>query len=154
MISIIVAIGVNNLIGKDNSLPWHYREDLQYFKETTLNKTVLMGEQTFYSIGKPLPKRHSVVATLDMNFSYDGVEVTHDLISYLKKHENDEEDIFVIGGKQIYTLALPYAKKLYITHVLKEHEGNVFFPQIDYTKYDKKIIKTAPELEFCLYTKK
>ena len=72
----------------------------------------------------------------------------------MRMMKNDEEDIFVIGGKQIYTLALPYAKKLYITHVLKEHEGNVFFPTIDYSKYDKQVIKTAPELEFCLYTKK
>lgn len=158
MINLIVAIGVNNLIGKDNDLPWNYKEDLQYFKENTLNKTVLMGDQTFYSIfnrlGKPLPKRHSVVATLDKNFKYDGVEVTFDLIDYLKKHENDDEDIFVIGGKTIYSLALPYCKNLYITHVLKEYSGNVFFPVIDYSLYDKKIVKKTEELEFAIYSRK
>jgi len=154
MISLIVAIGVHNLIGKDNALPWHYSEDLQYFRKTTSNKKVLMGEQTFYSIGKPLPKRQNVVATLDKNFSHEGVEVTNDLIGYLKQHENDEEDIFVIGGKQIYALALPYCKKLYITHVSKEYEGNVFFPEINYALYEKEVVKTAQDLEFAVYTKK
>ena len=158
MINIIVAIGVNNLIGKDNDLPWHYKEDLQYFKEVTMNKTVIMGEQTFYSIvsriGKPLPKRKSVVATFDLDFKYDGVEVTHDLIRFLEDNKNSSEEIFVIVGKQIYNVCLPYVNKLYITHVLKEYEGNVFFPVIDYSLYDKEVVKRSDELEFCVYTRK
>lgn len=158
MINIIVAIGVNNLIGKDNDLPWHYKEDLQYFKEVTMNKTVIMGEQTFNSIvsriGKPLPKRKSVVATFDLDFKYDDVEVTHDLIRFLEDNKKSSEEIFVIGGKQIYNVSLPYANKLYITHVLKEYEGNVFFPVIDYSLYDKEVVKRSEELEFCVYTRK
>ena len=121
MISIIVAIGKNNLIGKGNDLPWNYPEDLKYFRKVTSGKTVLMGENTFYSIvnriGKPLPKRQNIVATLNMDFSYENVLVTHDLISFLK--ENHDEEIFVIGGKQIYQLVLPYADRLYITHINK-----------------------------------
>ncbi len=152
MINIIVAIGQNGLIGKDNDLPWHYKEDLQYFKETTLNKTVLMGDATFYSIlsrnHKILPHRKNVVATLDPNFKYENVDVVHDLISYLK---TVKEDIYIIGGKQIYTLSLPYADRLYITHVNHPYEGNVFFPEIDYTKYNKIQEKVSGDLSFCIY---
>ena len=156
MISIIVAIGKNNLIGKGNDLPWYYPEDLKYFKSKTLNKTVLMGENTFYSIvnriNKPLPKRKSIVATLNNDFKYDGVEVIHDAIAFLK--EDHEEEIFIIGGMQIYKLALPYADRLYITHVNKDYEGDVFFPEINYENY--KLISrddVNDELSFCIYEK-
>ncbi len=156
MISIIVAIGKDNLIGKGNDLPWHYPEDLKYFKETTLNKTVLMGEQTFYSIfnriNKPLPNRNNIVATLDKDFKFSGVKVTNDLIAFLeKKHE---EEIFVIGGLQIYKLALPYADRLYITHINKEYEGDVFFPEIDFSKYKLISKKETGDLAFCIYERK
>lgn len=158
MISIIVAIGKNNLIGKDNNLPWHYKEDLQYFKETTIGKSVLMGENTFFSIlsriNKPLPKRNNIVATLDKNFMYPGVSVTYNLIEFLNLHKDDEEEIFVIGGKQIYGLALPYAKKLYITHIDKDYEGNVYFPEIDYSKYSLVSSRINNELSFNVYEKK
>jgi dihydrofolate reductase len=127
MISLIFATDPNHLIGRDNDLPWRYKEDLQYFKKTTLNKTVLMGLQTFHSIisinGKPLPNRKLVVASLE-DFSYPDVLVIDDLISYLKQPR--EEEVFVIGGKTIYELALPYADRLYITHIKKVHEGNVY----------------------------
>lgn len=155
MINLIVAIGQNNLIGKDNDLPWHYKEDLKYFKETTMNKTVLMGEKTFYSIvsrtGKLLSNRKMIVATLDKSFSYEGVEVVNDLIGFLK---NTKEDIFVIGGSQIYKLSLPYVDRLYITHVNKEYEGNVYFPPIDWNKYKKISQRDSGELSFCVYERK
>ena len=158
MISLIWAMDKNNLIGKDNDLPWHYKEDLQYFKEKTMGKKVIMGENTFFSIvsriNKPLPGRINVVATLNKDFHYDGVEVTFDLISYLKEHENDDEDIFVIGGKQIYTLALPYAKRLYITHIDKEYDGNIYFPKIEYDKYNVISQKQVNELNFVIYERK
>ncbi|MGI6710067.1 MAG: dihydrofolate reductase [Bacilli bacterium] len=156
MISIIVAIGKNNLIGKGNDLPWHYPEDLNYFKQTTLNKTVLMGEQTFYSIfdriKKPLPNRDNIVATLDKDFNFPGVKVTNDLISFLK--QKHEEEIFVIGGLQIYKLALPYADRLYITHINKEYEGDVFFPEIDFANYKLISKKEVGDLAFCIYERK
>ena len=158
MISLIWAMDKNNLIGKDNDLPWHYKEDLQYFKEKTMGKKVIMGENTFFSIvsriNKPLPGRINVVATLNKDFHYDGVEVTFDLISYLKEHENDDEDIFVSGGKQIYTLALPYAKRLYITHIDKEYDGNIYFPKIEYDKYNVISQKQVNELNFVIYERK
>ena len=97
--------------------------------------------------------------TLDINylglhFHYEGVEVTFDLISYLKEHENDSEDIFVIGGKQIYVLALPYAKRLYITHIDKEFDGDIYFPKIDYDKYNVISSNKVNELNFVIYERK
>lgn len=158
MISLIWAMDKNNLIGIDNDLPWHYSEDLKYFKEKTTGKKVIMGENTFYSIlnriGKPLPHRKNIVATLDTNFKRDDVEVTYDLIKFLKDNQDTEEEIFVIGGKQIYALSLPYAKRLYITHINKEHQGNVYFPQIDYSKYNIISKKIVDVLNFVIYERK
>ena len=155
MINMIVAIGKNNLIGKDNDLPWHYKEDLQYFKQTTTGKTVVMGENTFYSIynrnHKLLPNRKMVVATFDKNFSFEGVEVIHDLEEYLK---NVKEDVFIMGGCQIYKATLHLVDRMYITHVNKEHEGNVFFPPIDYSLFDKISQRDSGDLSFCVYERK
>lgn len=152
MINLIVAIGKNNLIGIDNTLPWHYKEDLQYFKQTTLNKTVVMGENTFYSIvgrnNKLLPNRKMVVATFNKEFHYDGVEVVNDLVTYLT---STNDDVFIIGGSQIYKASLKYVDRLYITHINKEYEGNVYFPEIDYNQYKKISQKDSGDLSFCIY---
>ena len=156
MISLIFAIDENNLIGKGNDLPWHYPEDLKYFKDVTFGKTVLMGENTFYSIynriGKPLPKRNNIVATLNKDLKIDGVTVIYDLISFLK--EDRDEEIFIIGGKQIYQLCLPYADKLYITHINREYEGYVYFPKINYDEYNVVKSIDSGELTFNVYERK
>ena len=153
MVNLIVAIGMNNLIGKDNELPWHYKEDMNYFKQTTLNKKVIMGEQTFKSIlgyiNKPLPKRISIIATLT-DYRYEGVEVTNDIITFLKEFPKDEE-IFIIGGKIIYDLTLDLADRLYITHVNKEYDGNVYFKEIDFSKYKVLSKKDSGDLTFSIY---
>ncbi len=153
MVNLIVAIGKNNLIGKGNELPWHYPEDMKYFRETTRNKKVIMGEQTFKSIlgyiNKPLPNRTSVIATLT-DYTYNDVEVTNDIIAYLKEFPKEEE-IFVIGGKIIYDLTLDLCDRLYITHVNKEYQGDVFFKEIDYSKYKKISSKISDDLEFAVY---
>ena len=154
MISIIFATDPNHLIGKDNDLPWNYSEDLKYFKEKTLNKTVLMGEATFYSIldklGKPLPKRNIIVASLE-EFSYPKVKVINDLIGFLK--QDHEEEIFIIGGKNIYELAFPYADRLYITHIKKVHEGNVYL-NFNLDNFNLISEQQFPELSFCIYERK
>lgn len=147
----IFAMDPTGLIGKNNDLPWNYPEDLQYFKYITLNKTVLMGVTTFESIvarlNKPLPNRKSIVASLN-EFSYPGVEVINDLESFLKKKH--KEEIFVIGGKTIYEIALPYADKLYITHIKKVYEGDTY---LDIDLNDFKLIKSDDneELNFAVY---
>ena len=151
MISLIFATDPNHLIGKDNDLPWHYAEDLKYFKSKTLHQTVLMGLQTFHSIlsmnGKPLPNRKIIVASLE-KFSYPFVEVIDDLFSYLRAPH--EEEVFVIGGKTIYELSLPYADRLYITHIKKEHKGNVYL-DFDLSKFKLISEDIRKELSFCIY---
>jgi len=153
MVNLIVAIGKDNLIGLDNKLPWHYKEDMQYFKKMTMGKKVIMGELTFKSIlgyiNKPLPGRISVIASRD-GYTYEGVEVTDDIESYLKNFPKDEE-IFIIGGKVIYDLTLDLADRLYITHVDKEYEGNVFFREIDYNKYRTISKRKSGDLTFAVY---
>ncbi len=154
MISLIFAIDPNNLIGKDNLLPWNYKEDLIYFKKTTLNKTVLMGDKTFYSIleqlGHPLPKRNIIVASLK-GFSYPRVKVVSDLIEFLK--EEHEEEIFVIGGKTIYELSFPYAKRLYITHIKKEHVGNVYL-NFNLDEFELIWSEDHSDLTFAIYERR
>lgn len=153
MVNLIVAIGKKNLIGKGNKLPWHYKEDMKYFKETTLNKKVIMGELTFKSIisyiNKPLPSRTSIIATLT-DYTYPGIEVTNDIISFLKEFPKDEE-LFIIGGKIIYDITLDMADRLYITHVNKEYEGDVYFKDIDYAKYNKISERISGNLSFSVY---
>ena len=155
MISLIFAMDINNLIGKDNDLPWHYSEDLKYFKNVTTGKKVIMGENTFYSIynriGKPLPNRENYVATLSEDFNYPGVNVVNDLITFLETIKRDSEEYFVIGGKKIYELSLPYADRLYITHINKAYEGNIYFPKINYSNYNKIKSDKVGELDFCIY---
>ena len=152
---LIVAADKNWAIGKDNDLLCHLPGDLKYFKETTTNKTVVMGENTFYSIfnrtNKLLPNRKMVVATFNKDFHQDGVEVIYDLEKYLQE---TKEDVFIIGGCQIYKVSLKYVDRLYITHVNKEYEGNMFFPEIDYSLYDKISQKDSGDLSFCVYERK
>ena len=153
MVNLIVAIGKNNLIDKGNKLPWHYKEDMLYFKNTTMNKKVIMGELTFKSIisyiNKPLPGRTSVIATLT-DYAYPGIEVTNDIIKYLNEFPKEEE-IFIIGGKVIYDLTLDLADRLYITHVNKEYSGDVYFKEIDYSKYNLLSSKVNGDLTFSIY---
>lgn len=155
MISLIFAVDPNGLIGKGNDLPWHYPEDLKYFKKTTLNKTVLMGLETFRSIlsrhHKPLPNRRSIVASLEP-FSYPGVEVINDLIGFLKQPRTDE--IFVIGGKTIYELSLPFADRLYITFVKQAHTGDVYLKTIDLSLYSLLWQEEHDQLIFKIYERK
>lgn len=156
MISLIVAISKNNVIGNKGNLPWHYPEDLQYFKKTTLNKTVVMGKNTFTSIierlGKPLPNRKCVVVTRNLDFNYDGVEVIHDLKAYLEK--SHDEEIFIIGGKQIYEQSLPYVDKLYITFINQDYPGDTYFPDLDYSQFELISKKDSKILSFWVFQRK
>ncbi len=153
MINLIVAIANNGVIGKGNQLPWHYKEDMEYFKHITWGKKVIMGEATFLSIlgylNKPLPGRTSIIATLS-DYQYPGVEVTNDILSYLKEFPK-EDDLFIIGGKIIYDITLDHADRLYITHIAKNYEGDVYFKPIDYSKYTLISEKKSGDLRFCIY---
>ena len=132
MLSIIVAVAKNNVIGKDNKLIWHLPADLKHFKDITSGHTIIMGRKTFESLGRILPNRKHVILCNDMelNIENENVEVLED-VSMVKKYVDSEEENFVIGGATIYKLLMPYANKLYITHINQEFDGDVTFPQIN-----------------------
>ena len=145
MLSIIVAIAKNNVIGKDNKLIWHIPEDLKRFKRITTGKTIIMGRNTFLSLGRVLPERKHVVLThLQETVSDDEQVKTVYSLDDLKEYiENDEEN-FVIGGAMMYKTLMPYANKMYITEIDQEFEGDVYFPEID--KNEWKEVERTPGL--------
>ena len=132
MISLIVAIAPNRVIGIDNKIPWDIKEDMLHFKAYTLNKTVLMGKNTFLSIGKALPKRRNiVVCNDDSDFNPENVEIRKDLFEVLKEYKNKDEELVVIGGGTIYKLSLPYVDEMIVSWVKKEYKGDTFFPEFE-----------------------
>lgn len=134
MISIIVAVAKNHAIGKDNKLLWHLSEDLKYFKRTTSGHTVIMGYNTFLSVGgRPFPNRRNIVVNNALPDGVrDGVECFSSLDSALCAAQQGREEVFVIGGGMMYRTSMPKADKLYITEVDKVVEdADTFFPEID-----------------------
>ena len=131
MLSTIVAIANNNVIGKDNKLIWHLPEDLKRFKQITTGKNIIMGRKTFESLGRVLPNRKHIILCNDMEMDIDNenVEILDD-ISKLDKYINSDEENFVIGGATIYKLLMPYVNKLYITKINEDFVGDVYFPEI------------------------
>lgn len=134
MISLIVAHGDNFVIGKDGWMPWNLPDDLKHFKNTTLNQNIVMGRTTFECMKKPLPKRHTYVITRDKEYHYEHKNVTicHDLINLIHEYKNSDKTLYICGGAQIYTLALPYVDEMWISLVDEHYEGDTFFP--DYSK--------------------
>lgn len=127
MISLIVAHDVNRVIGLNNEMPWHLPGDLAYFKKMTMGKPIIMGRNTFESIGRPLPGRRNIVITRNKAYSAEGIEVVHSLEEALTLVQAEPE-IMIIGGQQIFTEALPMADRLYITKIDHSFEGDTFFP--------------------------
>lgn len=126
MISIIVAVAHNGVIGDKNALLWHISEDLKYFKALTTGHPVVMGRKTWESIGRPLPNRTNVVLTREER-TFEGARTAHSLEEAVAMFAPDEE-VFVIGGAQIYAEALPVADRLYLTRVEHDYEGDAHFP--------------------------
>lgn len=162
MLSIIVAIAKNNVIGKDNKLIWHLPEDLKRFKRLTTNHNIIMGRKTFESLGRVLPNRKHIVLcnNMKLDINDENVEIM-DNIDKLKEYEEAEEENFVIGGATIYKLLLPRANKLYITKINQEFEGDVYFPEIDEsiwkvveTKKGIKDEKNPYDYEYVTYVRK
>ena len=131
MLSIIVAVAKNNVIGKDNKLIWHLPEDLKRFKKLTTGHNIIMGRKTFESLGRILPNRKHIILCNDMkmNMKNENVEILEE-ISMLKKYIDSDEENFVIGGATIYKLLMPYSKKIYLTSINEDFEGDVYFPKI------------------------
>lgn len=135
-LAMIVAMARNRAIGRENTLPWRISGDLQFFKRTTLGKPVVMGRKTFQSIGRPLPGRENIIITRNPDWRAPGVVVATSLEQALLLAQqaavrDGAEEIMVIGGAEIYRQAMPLARRLYITEVDAEVEGDAFFPVLD-----------------------
>src|SRR4051812_2586235 len=118
----------NRVIGRDNRLPWHLPADLKRFQALTTGHTIIMGRKTFDSIGRPLPRRRTIVLTRDQSWTRDGVDVTHDLDGTLAMVRHEDE-VFVAGGAELYRHALPVAQRIYLTVVHAEIAGDAHFPE-------------------------
>ncbi len=141
IISLIAAIAKNNVIGGGNTLLWNLPTDMKHFRDTTRNHTVIMGRKTFEAIGRPLPNRKNIIITRDKTYIRHGVYMVNSLDEALKvasleqgkefEENQDEIEIFIIGGGEIYKQAIDKANKLYITEVHQDFEGDTIFPSID-----------------------
>ena len=133
LISLIVAMAENRVIGRGNQMPWHLPADLRHFKSVTLGKPVIMGRKTFESIGRPLPGRRNVVISRNLDWCAEGVESVSSLDAALALVQ-DADEVMIIGGGQLYREALPLAQRLYLTHIeLPVTDADTWFP--DYSQY-------------------
>lgn len=137
MISLLFAMGKNNVIGYQGGMPWHLPQDLKFFKAKTMDQTVIMGRKTLESMNGPLPKRHNVVLTRNKAIDLDNVEIIHDLSTVKKwEEENPDTEYFIIGGGHIYKQALPFADRMYMTKIEQEFPGDTFFPAFDEQEWE------------------
>lgn len=141
--ALIVAMSQNRTIGIDNKLPWYLPGDLKYFKQVTMGKPIIMGRKTFDSIGKPLPGRPNIVVTRQSDYQApEGVIVVNSVPAALDKAEdlcfiNDQDEVMVIGGAEIYTQAMNHCARLYITHVHSQVEGDAHFPEVEWADWQE-----------------
>jgi dihydrofolate reductase len=133
-IAIIAAVARNGVIGRRNRMPWHLPEDLKRFRGLTLGHAVIMGRRTFESIGKPLGGRNNIVVTRSLDWTGSGCHAARSIETALAA-VHEREDAFVIGGAEIYALALPFARRLYITEIERDFEGDAFFPEFDRSRW-------------------
>lgn len=155
LVSAIVATAQNNVIGKDNQIPWYLPADLAWFKRSTLGHHIIMGRNSFHSIGRPLPKRTNIVVTRDPFFQADGVVVAHSVEEALGiAFDNGETEAFIIGGGAIYRETVDLWDKLYLTEVALEVEGDTFFPEINPAEWREtwREAHTPDDKNECAYT--
>lgn len=155
MITLIAAIGKNNELGKNNDLIWKIKEDLKFFKDITLNHTVIMGYNTYKSIGKPLPNRRNVVLT---SHEIKDDVITYNNINALIENEIKSEEVFIIGGYSMYKYFYEFADKMYLTIINGESDADTFFPKINESDWDMNIIfednENEPSYKRVLYKRK
>lgn len=143
-VALVVAIGDNGVIGLDGDMPWPRTGDQVQFKQLTMGHPMIMGRTTFESIGRPLPGRTSIVLTRDPEWTAEGVEIAHDLDQALKIAEELDDEVFIIGGAQVYTAAIEagVVDRLVVTHVHLSPEGDAWFPDIDWSKWSERSRET------------
>lgn len=149
-LSIIAAVAKNNVIGKGNEIPWNLPDDFAYFRRITAGKTVIMGQKTFESIlaknGKPLPDRKNIILTRDENYKFEGCVVVNSWDTILEMGKSAKE-LFIIGGAQVYALALPYSSKLYLTEIDADIEGDTYFPEFNKNEWQETFSEFHPKDE-------
>ena len=162
MLSIIVAKAKNNTIGKENKLLWQIPDDFRRFKELTMNHNIIMGRKTFEALGTILPNRKHIIFSQNPDFKIENenVEIVHSMLQ-IQQYIEDEEESFVIGGAMIYNLLMPYVKKMYVTEIDKDFEGDTFFPRINTEIWKEVKREEGPEdsknnfkYEYVIYEKK
>jgi len=141
-LSLIVALAENNTIGLDNKMPWHLPKDLKYFKKVTLGKPIIMGRKTYDSLGRPLPGRTNIVITRNKDYQPEGVKVVSTLAAAVELADNIAQsdgidEAMIIGGAQIYELALSQVSRMYLTQVHAEVEGDAFFPDYKFDEWNE-----------------
>ncbi|SIS37253.1 dihydrofolate reductase [Salimicrobium flavidum] len=162
MISFIFAMDKNRLIGKNNDLPWHIPKDFQFFKDKTVNRTVIMGRKTFESLGGALPRREHVIITSDQNYEAEGCTVVHSIEEILQLTNSDpEKEWFIIGGTVLFEAMQEEANRMYVTHIEHVFEGDTYFPEIDWSEWELtskekgiKDDKNPYDYFFCVYDRK
>ncbi|ADU94152.1 dihydrofolate reductase [Geobacillus sp. Y412MC52] len=130
MISHIVAMDENRVIGKDNRLPWHLPADLAYFKRVTMGHAIVMGRKTFEAIGRPLPGRDNVVVTGNRSFRPEGCLVLHSLEEVKQWIASRADEVFIIGGAELFRATMPIVDRLYVTKIFASFPGDTFYPPI------------------------
>ena len=137
-ISLIVAATENNMIGRDNTLPWSLPDDLKFFREKTEGHPILLGRKNYESIGRALPNRRNIIISRQKDLTIDGCEVAASIEEAIDLAQTDEdEEIFVIGGGEIYKLALPLADRVYLTRIHTEAEGDVYFSDLPADEWEE-----------------
>jgi dihydrofolate reductase len=143
LVSLIVAMAQNGVIGRSNALPWRLPQDMKRFRSFTLGKPVLMGRRTYESIGRPLHNRTNLVLTRDRHWRAHGVTTVHSLEDALKR-ATPAEELVAIGGAAVYRLVMPVARRIYLTHVHADVPGDTFFPDFDPTQWADVECTTHP----------
>lgn len=157
MITLVVAMGLNREIGVDNKLPWHLPKDLKHFKEITSGHPIIMGRKTYESIGKPLPNRTNIVISRKKDWFEEGILIVGSIKEAIKFGQKIDEDIFIIGGGNIFEQTMDIADKLEVTEIKTNIEADTFFPKIDpkiWTKTDEVCYEKDEKnnFDFCFQT--
>lgn len=139
-LTMIAAIGKNRELGKNNDLIWQLPTDLKFFREQTKGHTIIMGRKTFESLPGMLPKRHHIVISRSNPDLDQQVEIFSDINAFMEAYQDKDEEIFVIGGAQIYSQMLPFASKLILTEIDQSYDADVYFPEFDKSEYHRSVI--------------
>ncbi len=138
IVSIIAAMARNRVIGRDGGLPWKIPEDMQFFKRTTSGHPVIMGRKTFATDAGLLPNRTNIILTRRQDFTVDGAVVCHTLEEALRPYAGRDEEVFIIGGAEIYRMFLPRADRIYLTVIEADFDGDTYFPDFEWEDYEER----------------